>query len=285
MRVLPLAGGASAPPRALTDEACFAPAASVDAYCTSPHHQLNDCRPSLPPTHPAPTRPRTSKINAREAELLDAHNKSKLTVQGMFVAAVPPDQRFIINTVSPNEGIFLAEYLGVPQANVLKLVMKNAKVGSSTSAKIMAHVRHFIETHRIDGGSITLLGHMIYDKQDERKFAHHLSPDRVHTLLRGTKPAHLNFVSCNSATFSAEVAALFAADGFVIAHRAYVQDYEELSQWRKRNGLRMYYGGPEIGYLHKTFGNEHVPACAVLRVTHAREAEGCDSDESRISNC
>ena len=187
--------------------------------------------------------------------LQDRHARTANTLRMAFgsTPAVSQAKRFIINTVTLPEAIFLANHLDVPHENIISI---NTRRWPDTSTRVRIHetLRPFLDAKRFDGGALTFLGHMHDDLQSGfgSSGLHHafakLPASDLFRLFRDIKPKHLNMFSCFSEQYSEHLHRLFAADGTSIPHRAFFRS--EVSPYpshaTKNRPIRFFYVGPEL---------------------------------------
>lgn len=248
-------------------------ASEGDDYRTPPSLKEPDAACSL---RPQKGQPGVSDSARLEASLELSHHQNAAAIRAMFGSdtSIPREKRFIVNTVSPEEGHFLADYLDVPRENVLKINARKFRQGNSVAIAVDRAFEQFRRTHDIDGGSITFLGHMERGSGAGPEFGHLRSVD-LHGMIRGIRPQQINMFSCSSETYSNELAQLFSADGYDIPRRTFVRDYEQVSQWPHKAGkpLKFFYAGEEIGSDVKAFSDrEHRPAIEAFRTVESSSA-------------
>ena len=193
-----------------------------------------------------------------EQELQASHLRDQAAIATAFHAA-PPDaaHSYIVNTVTPEEGTFLAAYLGVPEHNVLKVKCHGFRENNSVHRELRRTLDDYFSTRQDELSAITFLGHMERDAQNILKFAN-LEIIVLIDLVHDIRPRALNFFSCSSVAYATQIGELYAARGAPPPHKmACFADDVEVSQWPRRGTkhrpLRMFYAGPEIGLYTPTF--------------------------------
>ena len=221
-----------------------------------------------------------------EFALRRAHLHHRESIRSKFGTAdhqVPPEKRYIVHTVTESEGLFLAGYLGVPAQNVFKIkthdIRSFNRSADKDATRLADEVHGFLKRAALTGeapfehGSLTFLGHMVvqvkcgkFSSFDgcseptlERRFAK-LDVHHLFNLFSVARPDHLNFLSCNSQSYSGHFAQLFSQAGFDVPHCAFVYDGVEVSQYPKRHNIALLYAGPEIGGTVTGFDTRHFPA-------------------------
>lgn len=195
-----------------------------------------------------------------EQELQASHSRDQAAIAAAF-HATPPDAAlsYIVNTVTPEEGTFLAAYLGVPEHNVLKVKCHSFRENNSVHRELRRTLDDYFFTRTRQGeelSAITFLGHMELDAQGILKFAN-LESRVLFDLIENIRPRALNFFSCSSVAYATQIGELFAGSGAPLQKMACFANDVEVSQWPRRGSkhrpLRMFYAGPEIGLYTPTF--------------------------------
>ena len=195
-----------------------------------------------------------------EQELQASHLRDQAAIATAFHAA-PPDaaHSYIVNTVTPEEGTFLAAYLGVPEHNVLKVKCHGFREANSVHRELRRTLDDYFcarQEEEEELSAITFLGHMELDAQGTFKFAN-LESRVLFDLIQDLRPRARNFFSCSSVAYATQMGELFAAHGAPLHKLTCFANDIEVSQWPRRGSkhrpLRMFYAGPEIGLYTPTF--------------------------------
>ena len=199
---------------------------------------------------------RHPQINRTRGILAQAHVESRPSLRAAFgsTPAIPRRCRHILSTVTLPEAYFIADYLDIPQENILHFKARRFVRGSAAAALRAVSEYGQRHPHLLQGSatacSLTLIGHM-FEREGERRFAR-LPVSSLFEAVNILVPTHLNLFSCNSASYHCDLVALYAAAGHTPPAGASFQDGVEVSplfqrDTRSRRVPTLLYAGREIG--------------------------------------
>ena len=173
---------------------------------------------------------------------------------------IPKDARYLLSIVSESEAKFTAEYLDIPQENII-LVKRGKRLRADKICQALENSNLPNQTN----SSVTFLGHMTPEG-----FGGMDASDLANACLDGeVYPRRTNFFACSSKKYSAAFVEAMANPNphcykDRVSHRIMegvaVEEEQEISQWPKvyKRGKphQFFYGGPEISLYTKVFSRD-----------------------------